>query len=81
MNSMASTSQLSVAVALPVAAGSVEPSHSTVISAGQVISGAVASRTVTWKLQLPLLPLASVAVQVTVCVPATSVAVRSASTL
>ena len=36
---------------------------------GQVIAGAVASRTVTVKVQEPILPDASVAVQVTVVVP------------
>jgi hypothetical protein len=37
--------------------------------AGQVIAGGVVSATVIVKLQLTLLPLASVAVQVTVLVP------------
>jgi hypothetical protein len=39
-------SQLSVAVAVPVAVGSVEPVHSTVAFAGQVITGSVVSCTV-----------------------------------
>ena len=58
-----SGSQLSVAVAVPVSVGSVTPSHSTVASAGQVISGGVVSTTVTVWVQLDALPHSSVAVQ------------------
>src|SRR5437879_2677168 len=38
--------QLSVAVAMPVAAGLVSPGHSTVVLVGQVIMGRVVSTTV-----------------------------------
>jgi len=57
-------SQLSVAVALPVALGSVEALQSTVVSAGQVILGAVVSTTLMVCAQLAVMPQASVAVQV-----------------
>jgi hypothetical protein len=60
--------QLSVAVAVPVADGSVDASHETVWFAGHVIVGAVVSRTVIVCVQEELLPLASVAVQVRVMV-------------
>jgi hypothetical protein len=59
-------SQLSVAVALPVALGSVEALQSTVVSAGQVILGAVVSTTLMVCTQLAVRPQASVADQVRV---------------
>src|SRR6266516_3091359 len=59
-------SQLSVAVALPVALGSVEALQSTVVSAGQVMLGAVVSTTLMVCAQLAVLPQVSVAVQVRV---------------
>jgi len=59
-------SQLSVAVALPVAFGSVEALQSTVWSGGQVMLGAVESTTLMVCVQLTVLPHASVAVQVRV---------------
>ncbi len=59
-------SQLSVAVALPVALGSVEALQSTVVSAGQLIFGAVVSTTLMVCAQLAVMPQVSVAVQVRV---------------
>jgi hypothetical protein len=61
-------SQLSVAVALPVLAGSVLAVHSIVTFIGQVIAGAVLSSTVMVWTQLLLLPQSSIAVQVRVIV-------------
>ncbi len=61
-------SQSSVAVALPVAAGSVEASHCTVVFAGQVIPGSEVSSTVTVKVQVAEFEPSS-AVQVTVVSP------------
>ena len=58
------TPTLSVAVALPVAAGSVESPHSTVVSPGQLITGGSLSPIAMFCGQLALLPHASVAVQV-----------------
>ena len=60
--------QLSVAVAVPVADGSVDASHETVLSAGQLMVGAEVSRTVMVCVQDELLPLSSVAVHVRVMV-------------
>jgi hypothetical protein len=62
-------SQMSVAVAWNVATAPAGLVHSRVIFAGQVMTGGVVSTTVTVKLHEELLPLASVAVQVTVVVP------------
>jgi hypothetical protein len=59
-------SQLSVAVALPVAAGALEASHSIVTLAGQVMAGALLSTTLMAWSQLSTLPQLSVAVQVRV---------------
>ena len=59
-------SQLSVAVALPVKPGSVGVLHWTVVSDGQVITGAVVSTTLMICTQELLLPAQSVAVQVRV---------------
>ena len=60
--------QISVAVAVPVLAGSVEASQLIVISAGQVITGLVISCTViTWGHSLKL-PATSVALHVLVIV-------------
>jgi hypothetical protein len=50
-----------VAVALPVALGTVEAPHSTVASAGQVITGGVVSRTMTVWAQSLVFPQVSVA--------------------
>ena len=61
--------QLSVAVAVPVAAGNVLVLHWTVTLEGHVIVGAVPSSTVTVKVQVAVLPFTSVAVAVTVVVP------------
>src|SRR5687768_3680307 len=61
-------SQLSVAVALPVLLGSVEAEQSIVVSAGQLITGAVVSTTLMVCTQLESLPQLSVAVQVRVMV-------------
>jgi hypothetical protein len=61
-------SQLSVAVALPVFAGSVLAVHSIVILPGHVIVGAVLSSTVMVWTHVLLLPQSSVAVQVRVIV-------------
>ena len=47
--------------------------HSTLMLVEQTMVGAVVSRTVTVKLQLLLLPLASVALQVTAVVPRANV--------
>jgi hypothetical protein len=62
-------SQVSLAVGLKLTGVPSTPAHWTVRFAGQVIIGGVVSTTVTVKLQLLLLPLASVVVQVTVVVP------------
>src|SRR2546427_8374829 len=59
-------SQLSVAVALPVTIGSLEVLHWTVVSGGQLITGAVVSTTVMVCWQELLLPAQSMAVQVRV---------------
>src|SRR4051812_46738177 len=56
--------QLSVAVALPVLAGSEEAPHCNCLSAGQVITGAVISIYVMCCTQALVLPQASVAFQV-----------------
>ena len=61
--------QLSVAVALPVLEGSVPASHSTSMSAGQVMTGGVVSSMVMVCVQEVALPQASVAVQVLNRVP------------
>ena len=58
------TPMLSVAVALPVSAGSVESPHSTVASLGQLITGSSLSLDVMSCAQSTLFPHASVAVQV-----------------
>ena len=55
-----------VAVAVPVSDGSVDSSHSTVTSAGQEITGAVVSTTVTVWVAVAELLDASVAVQIRV---------------
>jgi hypothetical protein len=60
------TPTLSVAVALPVSAGSVESPHSTVASLGQLITGSSLSLSSMFCGQLALLPHESVAVQVRV---------------
>ena len=57
--------QLSVAVAVPVAAGVVLPGHSSVASAGQAIAGGVSSTTVTVAWQLSERSPSSVTVSVT----------------
>jgi hypothetical protein len=49
-------SHASVAVAVPVCAGSVAAVHSTVVLPGQVIAGAVTSRTTTVVVQVPAAP-------------------------
>ena len=54
--------QLSVAVAVPVAVGKVDPPQYTVREAGHVITGFSLSVTVTVKLLVVIWPLASVAV-------------------
>ena len=54
--------QLSNAVAVPVLDGNCESWQFIVVAPGQVITGASLSLTVTVKLQLPVLPLPSVAV-------------------
>lgn len=87
----ADTSQLSVAVAVPVLLGRVTAVHSTVILAGQVIAGATLSVTVISWLQVEKFPQSSVDFQVLVIVsfcghePATvtsvNVMVRDASQL
>src|SRR6185436_253062 len=56
--------QVSLAVGLPVAAGSVEPVHSTVASGTSLMVGAVVSTMVIVCVDWALLPQASVAVQV-----------------
>src|SRR5438093_13243565 len=56
--------QLSVAVALPVSAGSVESPQASTLSAGQVITGGVVSANVMCCTQVLMLPQASVAFQV-----------------
>src|SRR5204863_518587 len=61
---MATLPQASLPVAVPVALGSVEAVHSTVVLAGQVIDGLVVSTTVMVCTKLVLLPESSVAVQV-----------------
>src|SRR5512135_1315779 len=65
--------QLSVAVAVPVAAGELSASQSTVTSAGQVIAGTILSVTVTVKLHWSWLPAASFAVYVIVVTPVLNV--------
>ena len=59
---------MSVALALPVAAGSVDLSHSTVAGGGQTMAGGVVSTTVMIWLQVAALPHASTAVQVRVMI-------------
>ena len=59
-------SKSSDAVAAPVLAGSVEASHSMVVSAGQVIGGVVVSCTVINCVQTSVLPAPSAAVQMRV---------------
>src|SRR5207249_144361 len=56
--------QLSVAVALPVLAGAVEPPQASTLSAGQVMTGGVLSAKVMCCTQVLMLPQASVAFQV-----------------
>src|SRR5437773_2363249 len=56
--------QLSVAVALPVSAGSLESPQAKTLSAGQVISGGVVSAKVMCCTQVVIFPQASVAFQV-----------------
>src|SRR5438552_6142504 len=56
--------QLSVAVALPVLAGAVEPPQASTLSAGQVMTGGVVSAKVMCCTQVLMLPQASVAFQV-----------------
>src|SRR5438093_11982590 len=56
--------QLSVAVALPVSAGSVESPQASTLSAGQVITGGVLSAKLMCCTQVLMLPQASVAFQV-----------------
>ena len=65
-------SQLSVAVAVPVLAGVMEP-HSAMVSGRQLITGGVVSKTVTVKVQELETPEPLVAVQVTIVVPAEKV--------
>src|SRR5438105_2945324 len=62
-------SQASVAVAWPMDAGLVSPGHSIVLSDGTVRIGATLSSTLTPAVQLALLPLASVAMSVTLLFP------------
>src|SRR3989441_5947564 len=61
---MATLPQVSLPVAVPVAMGSVETVHSTVVLAGQVIDGLVVSTTVMVCTRFVVLPESSVAVQV-----------------
>src|SRR5216117_2485653 len=56
--------QLSVAVALPVLAGAVEPPQASTLSAGQVMTGGVLSAKLMCCTQVLMLPQASVAFQV-----------------
>ncbi len=63
---MVTALQLSVAVALPVAAGSVDAPQATVISLGSVRTGLVLSTIVITWVDVLKLPTASVAVQVRV---------------
>src|ERR1051325_6736417 len=56
--------QVSLAVAVPVALGSVEPVHSTMASGTSLVVGAVVSTRVMVCVDWALLPQASVAVQV-----------------
>jgi hypothetical protein len=65
---LATLLQASVAVAVPVAAGSVEAPQATVTLAGQVITGGVVSTTVIVWAHEAALPQESVAVQVRVMV-------------
>ena len=60
--------QSSVAVALPVAVTLVDAVQEIVVSAGQVMTGAVVSRTVMVCVQVDALPQPSVAVNVRVIV-------------
>jgi hypothetical protein len=66
---MVAIPQMSVAVADPVAAGEVDPSQLTVMLAGQEITGARLSSTVTIALAVDTLPLLSVTVNTTVFAP------------
>src|SRR5439155_27336444 len=61
---MATLPQASLPVAVPVALGSVEAVHSTVVLGGPVIDGLVVSTTLMVCTRLVLLPESSVAVQV-----------------
>ena len=63
---VADGSQLSVAVAVPVAAGNVLPVHNTVMFAGHVIAGPVLSSTKMVCVHVLELPQSSVAVHVLV---------------
>ena len=63
---LATPLQSSVAVAVPVLAGSVEAEQSIVVLAGQLITGACVSVTVIVCVQVLELPQLSVAVQVRV---------------
>lgn len=56
-------------MAVPVADGSVDPPHSTILFDGQVIVGAVVSLTVKVVVQVPVCPAVLVAVTVIVCGP------------
>ena len=66
---LGSESQLSVAVAVPVAPGSCGAEHSTVTLAGAVTTGAWPSLTVTVCVAFAVLPLLLVTVKVTVSLP------------
>src|SRR5439155_2611179 len=63
--------QISLALALKLTGAWPEPVHSTEMGAGTVTAGGVESTTVTVKLFMPVLPLPSLAVHVTVVVPNT----------
>jgi hypothetical protein len=63
-------SQASVAVAVKFVVAPPLPVQASVRSAGQVISGAWVSRTITWNVHSAVFSDSSVAVQVTVLVPA-----------
>jgi hypothetical protein len=67
-NVIVAVPQPSVPVAVPVLAGEVSPPHSTVVLAGQLIDGGVASTTVMVCVQLNEFPQSSVAVHVLVMV-------------
>src|SRR5262245_41038830 len=62
---IAGVEQLSVAVAVPVAAGLVSAGHSSVASGGQLIAGGVVSTTVIVAVQVAKRPLSSVTLSVT----------------